>query len=490
MWNETLLAQKKKALEGFSVLSRESISRFIQSLQKQTEWELHRMNPLRFAKKNGITTDETLDLFLHSGKIGLLDFSYNMICPACGGIAASHTSLDQIEEKSFHCSICNLDVPTTLDDQVEVSFSVHPSLKKSDLQPLADVPTYLNYHISHNFHKSKELLEFIFGNTKGLIVLEPGSTQTIRLDARNVPAYQLSSVENNSAVHLRFDAEVPTSDRIIDLSLLPSGFTPTELHLSPGEYELKVSNRTIAKSGFLLFVPNIERILEIIKEHPTVVEPFLTAKMLLNNQTFRELFRVQQLSNRLNLNVKSLTILFTDLRGSTEMYDKAGDMLAYRLVQEHFRLLAETVKKFSGAIVKTMGDAIMATFSSPSDGMMAALEMMTRIDQMNEEFKEHGHEIGLKVGLNEGPALAVINDERLDYFGQSVNIAARVQALASAGEIWVTEPILSSPGILDQLSQRGYGSEKHEASLKGVGRTATVHKLFKNEETAKLAGVF
>lgn len=454
----------------------------MENLKRQDEWKLHRINPIRFAKENGFETGETIDLFLHSGKIGLLDFAYNMICPACGGIASSHTSLDGIEEKSFHCYICNLEIPTTLDDQVEVSFSVNPSLKKINLDPLVDADTYLRYHISANFHKSKELLDFIGENMKGLVVLEPGSSDTISLDATRVPAYQLSSVENNSAVYLYFDTKYKNEERVIDLSLLPTGFTPTELHLAPGKYELKVSNRTIAKAGFLIIKPNLKRILEIVKEHPTHVETFLTAKMLLNNQTFRELFRVQQLSDKLNLNVKSLTILFTDLRGSTEMYDKAGDILAYRLVQEHFRLLSETVKKFNGAIVKTMGDAIMATFSSPGDGMFAALEMMTRIDQMNEEFKEHGHEIGLKVGLNEGPALAVINDERLDYFGQSVNIAARVQSLASAGEIWVTEPILSTPGIQETLNQSGYDSERHEASLKGVGQKATVHKLFKTEE--------
>lgn len=488
MWNETLFEQKKKSLEGFGVLSKKSIARFMDNIRVLDEWQLHRINPIRFAKQNDFEIGETLDLFLHSAKIGFLDFAYNMICPACGGVAASHTSLDQIEEKSFHCYICNIDVPTTLDDQVEVSFSANPSLKKQSLNPLVDVETYLRYHISANFCKSKELLNFIFSNIQDLIVMEPGGTKRIHLDATNVPVYQFSSVENNSAVFLYFDSKEVTKDRIIDLSLLPTGFTPVELHLSPGEYEVKVSNRTIATSGFLIIKPNLKRILEIIGEHPTVIQPFLTAKMLLNNQTFRELFRVQRLSSQLNLNVKSLTILFTDLRGSTEIYDKAGDILAYRLVQEHFRLLAETVKKFNGAIVKTMGDAVMATFSSPLEGLFASLEMMFRIDRMNEEFKEHGHEIGLKVGLNEGSALAVINDERLDYFGQSVNIAARVQALASAGEIWVTEPILSSPGIQEELNLKGYGSERYEAFLKGVGQKAAVHKLFKNEEQRAFVG--
>ncbi|EKS00473.1 hypothetical protein LEP1GSC125_4078 [Leptospira mayottensis 200901122] len=194
MWNETLFEQKKKSLEGFGVLSKKSIARFMENIKVLNEWQLHRINPIRFAKRNDFEIGETLDLFLHSAKIGFLDFAYNMICPACGGVAASHTSLDQIEEKSFHCYICNIDVPATLDDQVEVSFSVNPSLKKQSLNPLVDVETYLRYHISANFRKSKELLNFIFSNIQDLIVMEPGAIRRIRLDAINVPVYQFSSV--------------------------------------------------------------------------------------------------------------------------------------------------------------------------------------------------------------------------------------------------------------------------------------------------------
>jgi len=172
--------------------------------------------------------------------------------------------------------------------------------------------------------------------------------------------------------------------------------------------------------------------------------------------------------------------MFTDLRGSTEMYDKAGDVFAYKLVKTHFQILTDTVRQFSGAIVKTMGDAIMATFSRPLDGFLASLEMLRKIEEMNESWKAAGYQIGLKVGLNDGPALAVVNDERIDYFGQSVNIAARVQGLAQAGEIWITQSILDSPGVLEKLSKSDYQSEQRSATLKGVEQATVVHKVFKS----------
>ncbi|EQA44774.1 adenylate/guanylate cyclase catalytic domain protein [Leptospira broomii serovar Hurstbridge str. 5399] len=479
MFQEANLEQKEKSLEGFPTLNKSDINKFIGVLRKAGDWDLIRINPYRFASTSDFKPEVALDLFLHGAKIGLFDIAYNMICPACGGVAASHKSLDQIDEDYFHCYICNMDVPTTLDDQVEVTFTIHPSVKRIDVVSLSlqDVESYYRYHFSANYQKSPQLLRFIRSNLHGLLRLDPDESTVVNVDAEKLKAYQFTSVENNSAVFLYFDKEGSQKSNSIELNLLPSGFTPAELHLPKGKYDIKVTNNTIGKAGGLHLTPSMNRIAAIVKDHPTKIEKFLTAKNLLNNQTFRDLFRVQQLRQNLNLNVKSLTIMFTDLRGSTEMYDKAGDMVAYRLVKEHFRLLMDVVKKHNGAIVKTMGDAIMAAFSSPLEGLLASLDMMTKIDQMNRGSHAHDFEIGLKVGLNEGPSLAVINDERLDYFGHSVNIAARVQGLAKAGEIWVTNSVLNTPGVDELLLEKGYNWETSEASLKGVGQKAVVHKL-------------
>jgi class 3 adenylate cyclase len=216
---------------------------------------------------------------------------------------------------------------------------------------------------------------------------------------------------------------------------------------------------------------------KIAKEFPTYRQPYFSAKMLLNTQSFRDLYRTQDLSEDLSLNIKSLTIMFTDLRGSTEMYDRAGDILAYQLVQEHFKILIETVRKYSGTVVKTMGDAIMATFSNPEDGFLTSLEMMTKIESMNIRWREKGYEIGLKVGIHEGSALAVVNDERLDYFGHTVNVAARVQGLAKAGEVWITDRVFSSYAVENLVSKNQLKLERNTAMLKGIGEEAVVYKL-------------
>ena len=125
-----------------------------------------------------------------------------------------------------------------------------------------------------------------------------------------------------------------------------------------------------------------------------------------------------------------------------------------------------------------MGDAIMATFSRPVDGLLASLEMMERLEGLNQKWREDGYELGLKVGLNEGPALAVMTDDRLDYFGQSVNVAARVQGLAGSGEVWITDTVWNHPTISEIVTQRGLRNEQKEATLKGVGRPTKVVRLY------------
>src|SRR6201999_1684861 len=99
--------------------------------------------------------------------------------------------------------------------------------------------------------------------------------------------------------------------------------------------------------------------------------PFLTAKQLLTHQTFRDIYRTDVLTIDQRFKITSLTFLFTDLKGSTELYERIGDLPAYDLVRSHFSVLHEIVGKESGAVVKTIGDAVMATFETPDHAIAA-----------------------------------------------------------------------------------------------------------------------
>lgn len=81
----------------------------------------------------------------------------------------------------------------------------------------------------------------------------------------------------------------------------------------------------------------------------------------------------------------------------------------------------------------------------------------------------------LKIGLHHGPAIAVTMNDKVDYFGQSVNIASRVQGLAGAEEIYLTDSVFDAPGVSDFL--RDSVVQRQAASLQGVAERVTVFKI-------------
>ena len=170
--------------------------------------------------------------------------------------------------------------------------------------------------------------------------------------------------------------------------------------------------------------------------------PVLTANRLLSNQTFRDLYRSGTFDPEQRFKITSLTILFTDLRGSTALYDRVGDLAAFDLVRSHFGELLAAVVGEGGAVVKTIGDAVMATFPTPDRALRAAMRMREAMRRINDE--RGGEDLALNIGLHEGPCLAVMLDDRQDYFGLTVNIASRVQELADPTAILATKPIVEA----------------------------------------------
>src|SRR5438045_5777795 len=197
------------------------------------------------------------------------------------------------------------------------------------------------------------------------------------------------------------------------------------VQMRPGPVQMTLENRLNVGT-----LPAIWIVSDKVHDLVSKRRPFLTAKRLLTNQTFRDIYRTDTLDVDQRLKITSLTFLFTDLKGSTQLYDRVGDLVAFDLVREHFRVLHEIVASEAGAVVKTIGDAVMATFPTPDRAVAAALKMREAMQDLNDGHKRE--DLLLKIGIHEGPCLAVVLNDRQDYFGITVNIPARVQALADS----------------------------------------------------------
>ena len=155
--------------------------------------------------------------------------------------------------------------------------------------------------------------------------------------------------------------------------------------------------------------------------------------------------------------------MFTDLQGSTALYEKVGDAAAYRLVRDHFSLLTGIVRRHRGAVVKTIGDAVMASFHLPQDALDAALAIQREVADFN-AAEGVGH-IVIKLGLHTGPCIAVTLNDRLDYFGTMVNLAARQQGESIGGDIVLSPAFAEDVMVADRLADLAFSSET--AHLKG-----------------------
>jgi class 3 adenylate cyclase len=193
----------------------------------------------------------------------------------------------------------------------------------------------------------------------------------------------------------------------------------------------------------------------------------------LSTQTFLDLFPSETVMSAGGLAVKRVALLFTDIKGSTALYDRIGDMKAFNLVRQHFGMLRDVIAANRGALVKTIGDAIMASFHEPLNAIRAALDMLAQIRRFNDSVGEEL--ITLKIGAHVEHCLAVTLNGRLDYFGQTVNLAARVQGLAAENDIYMSDEIYRLPGAADLLA--AMQCEAQTVHVKGIAREIGVHAL-------------
>ena len=141
-------------------------------------------------------------------------------------------------------------------------------------------------------------------------------------------------------------------------------------------------------------------------------------------------FRLQTPGQGSSPNV--VTIMFTDVVGSTEMTSALGDLAAQEIVRAHNQIVRDVLQSFQGVEIKHTGDGIMASFHSASNAVHAALLIRNNIAQLN--ARPGGLKWNIRIGLNSGEPI----NEGNDLFGATVQLAARTCAAAKTGQVVIT----------------------------------------------------
>ena len=435
---------------------------------------LNRINALDFAAKNGLDAERVVAAFLHAARLGLFELSWNVLCPGCGGVLDAGASLKSVHEDEYPCALCSAGYEPTLDEMVEVTFTVSPRVRRIAAHSPHELPA-AEYYRQIFWSSGIDLPDEAFARWMEEVTLDlvelPSHEKAIL--SLTLPAEFVIVFEpvTHTAQFIDVKGE-PTRERQA-LSIVYSNkardSVPT-ITMQPGPLRLTLENRSDVR-----VVPGVYVAGHAMHERLSARRPFLTAKRLLSNQTFRELYRTDTLDVDQRLKITSLTFLFTDLKGSTDLYERVGDLAAFEIVREHFRLLQEIIGAESGAVVKTIGDAVMATFASPDRALAAALRMREAMRSLNERHKSE--DLLLKIGIHEGPCLAVTLNDRQDYFGQTVNIASRVQGLAVSRSILATGAVVDHPQATRLLETDGIKPTQRRLPVRGVAEELAVYEI-------------
>ena len=399
--------------------------RLVEFLNRAPDVALRRMRPLALAKQWRSRDDETLELFLAAQARGIAVMGWDLLCPRCRGAKARATRLDELPT-SAHCSSCNIDYRRNFTRNVELTFRPAPWL-------------------------------------------------------RRLPEGEFCMLGQSTTPHVRFQADVASdASARFDLTLSQGPYRVRTVEADGGEADVEIGAdgaipQIVAHGGeIVLREPRTSDVVSIrndsnrplclVIEDRRWAADALTGERVIAMSAFRRLCPEQLLRPGDDAEIGNIAIMFTDLQGSTQLYDRLGDASAYHLVRDHFAFLAARVQRHGGAVVKTVGDAVMGTFHNPADAIRAALAIQDEVAGFNHDHA--GQEIVLKLGLHQGACIAVTAGGVLDYFGATVNIASRLEHQCKGGEIILSDAMLAEGAAREALAGRTIHADS--ASLRGV----------------------
>lgn len=428
-------------------LNEEIIEQIRQWIVNAPDAKLYYISPFPLADEWDLDRYEVLDVFLHGTRIGIFDLEWNIRCPSCTGSTSKQYHLEHLHNSS-HCDYCGIDIGGSFDESVEVTFRLNSQIRKL---PDVSFGEYVKAKIPFN---------------PPVVFNIPAGEKTSYKEISYPSTYHIFDEKINIGVPIWIQGEPLSEERSVLVEY--DGNTLKRKNTDkyrPGPLSIIIENNS--SHDIKLFLSRAEEI------------PWVSGMDVASNQNFRDLFTSELIATDEHFSVKSLVFVFTDIKGSTSLYEKLGDSNAYSLVKEHFKILTNKVKNRHGAVVKTIGDAIMATFTHPKDAAMAILDAYEDFHHFNNTNKDKD-DIIIKVGAHYGPCLAVNSNDKIDYFGRTVNIAARIQGLSQGQDIYLSNDLFTSDNISKFISENGWNYELQKHSLKGITSDYNVVHLTKN----------
>ena len=432
------LSRTRHALLGHVGSERAALAeRLVDYVAHASDADVSRIRPLDLAWQWQVDGRELLRVCLSGVLSGLLELRWDLVCPSCRTASDRQATLTDLPAEA-HCQMCDISYEIELDRAVEASFVAAPALRPIDPGPFCIGGPLRTPHV---------VLQRILPAHGELRVRAPVAPGRYRIFVRGGAQAALEvATAGSESLHFMIESD---------------GLQPRTATVAPAA-ELCITQHE-----------GDERHLKI--ERLEWASRAATAHIVSTLPEFRRQFSADLLRPGVSLRVARVVLMFTDLTDSTALYHTIGDASAFKVVHQHFDVLSAIIARQRGTIVKTIGDAVMAAFLDERDALNAAFAMHRAFPGFRAE-NPHAARTFLKVGVFAGPCYVVTANGILDYFGQTVNIAARLQGAAGAGEVVI------DGALADQAERSGWLcgfsiSQRFEANLKGLPETVRAARI-------------
>jgi class 3 adenylate cyclase len=417
----------------------EVVDRMLKFIQEGDDFSVSRIRPYELAEDWNLPRRDLLTVCLRATRAGVLDLQWDLMCPLCRGASETGTSLRDINAK-VHCDACRIDFKANFDRFVELTFRPNALIRQVEHKTFCLGSPHKSPHIV-----AQQLL--------------PARTQRNLTLPLEEGSYRLRALELDGEQRIKVSENGNASARI---TVAAVDWPNDELELAT-QSSIQLENSTDAEQLLIL-------------ERTLWDDLAATAAQVTALQIFRDLFSTEALRPGEEISVGTLTVLFTDLRNSTRLYREIGDATAFGRVMSHFDVLKKEIADQDGALVKTIGDAVMAVFRSPASALRAMLNAQEALAMP----RDGSMPLTLKAGLHSGPCIAVTLNDRLDYFGSTVNMAARLEGLSTGSDVIISDTVFSDAEVRALISpENELQAAPFEMELKGF--TQESFKLWRVE---------
>ncbi len=367
-----------------------------QFLEYASDFEVARIRPIALAERFKLDPNQVVNACLEGTRLGIFSLLWDIMCPSCRIPADIKETLSAIKDHGY-CEACNLNFGIDLAESVELIFRVHPEIREVVTATYCiGGPAWSKHVVAQVRLAAGERFACDLNLSEGAYVVR----------GPQLPYIINFRVGHNEGL------------RSVELSLARPP-ADARIQLPGGSQVIHLCNDSA--------IDQQVRIERTVDRHDA-----LSAARASTMALFRELFPSEILSSDQIVSVAHVTVMRVKIHGTQQLYETLGDGPAFNQIRVTLDRVLQAIRQNSGAIVKTIGEGVLATFVDPKHAVLAAIELVKN---------KTDSDTRLSVAIHCGTAMVATVDERLDYFGKTLKTLEQLIEAAKPHAIALTSSI-------------------------------------------------